>query len=480
MNSTSSSPERLRKALEWELSLSADDLRSHGWYHGSINRQKAEQLIQNEGDFLVRDCQSRPGDYVLSVKSSAHNQCLHFVINKIICQPHTVYERVQYCFEEESFDTVPDLITFYVGNKRPVSLASGAVISRPINRTIPLSVNIQTQIDVNSNCEDSAPPKPSRIIIKSLNEQTQSESQPLFSLPSYQSCIKPKQFSTYLLPRDNKPLEPQTIVKINSVLIDSGPRILANHFTKCNLDFIGHCETELKSDFGMGVTSALELMLLPQGEQIRLDLLDRFSCMKYFIILSLLNTNDSESTLLILSKWIQVAIECKTALGDCFAFECIMEALASPFVMELKESWLLLRQKHTQTAICYETKLKIMIKNLNEDSSLEHAPNTTFPAIITLAKILQDDKKVVDTLDLQQIYNHTEHGRALINNLNIYKRNAHSAFDCVQFEDLLLDMFKTEFHRKFLWGSNGCDDESNIRIEIMDQLIEAIANQHND
>lgn len=54
-------------------------------------------------------------------------------------QPETVYERVQYQFEEDAFDTVPDLITFYVGSGKPISAASGALIQYPCNRTYPLS-----------------------------------------------------------------------------------------------------------------------------------------------------------------------------------------------------------------------------------------------------------------------------------------------------------------------------------------------------
>lgn len=54
-------------------------------------------------------------------------------------QPDTLYERVQYCFEKESFDSIPDFITYYVGSKCPLSESSGAIISRPINRTMPLT-----------------------------------------------------------------------------------------------------------------------------------------------------------------------------------------------------------------------------------------------------------------------------------------------------------------------------------------------------
>lgn len=35
--------------------------------------------------------------------------------------------RVQYQFEDEPFDTVPDLITFYVGSGKVISAASGDI-----------------------------------------------------------------------------------------------------------------------------------------------------------------------------------------------------------------------------------------------------------------------------------------------------------------------------------------------------------------
>lgn len=71
----------LKKALEWELSLDSRDLRSHAWYHGPIPRQRAEEIVQKEGDFLIRDCVSQPGNYVLTCRSKG--PILHFVINKV-------------------------------------------------------------------------------------------------------------------------------------------------------------------------------------------------------------------------------------------------------------------------------------------------------------------------------------------------------------------------------------------------------------
>lgn len=94
MADTSMNAQELKKALEWELSLDSRDLRSHAWYHGAIPRSRAEDIVREEGGFLVRDCTSQPGNYVLTCRTKG--QALHFVINKLVIQPDTVYERVQF------------------------------------------------------------------------------------------------------------------------------------------------------------------------------------------------------------------------------------------------------------------------------------------------------------------------------------------------------------------------------------------------
>jgi len=73
----------VRELLEWELSLDSRDLRAHAWYHGNLTRQKAETLLEQDGDFLVRDCTSsgRPGDFVLSCRWNHAN--LHFLVHKV-------------------------------------------------------------------------------------------------------------------------------------------------------------------------------------------------------------------------------------------------------------------------------------------------------------------------------------------------------------------------------------------------------------
>nr|XP_020478466.1 breast cancer anti-estrogen resistance protein 3-like isoform X1 [Monopterus albus] len=128
----------LKKELEEELKLSPDDLRSHPWYHGPTSREAAESLLEKDGDFLVRDSSSAPGDYVLSCFWK--NGPLHFKIIRVVLRPKKGYTRELFQFEEDRFDSVPALIRFYVGGRQPISQGSGAVIFHPITRKLPLRV----------------------------------------------------------------------------------------------------------------------------------------------------------------------------------------------------------------------------------------------------------------------------------------------------------------------------------------------------
>ncbi|XP_044041148.1 breast cancer anti-estrogen resistance protein 3 homolog isoform X2 [Siniperca chuatsi] len=139
----------LKKELEEELKLSTEDLRSHAWYHGSLSRETAESLFERDGDFLVRDSSSAPGDYVLSCFWK--NGPMHFKIIRVILRPKMGYSRELFQFEEDRFDNVPALIRFYVGGRRPISQASGAVIFHPITRTLPLRVITERNVEPKSS-----------------------------------------------------------------------------------------------------------------------------------------------------------------------------------------------------------------------------------------------------------------------------------------------------------------------------------------
>ncbi len=115
------------------------------WYHGPITRIAAELALGVDGDFLVRDCISSPGDFVLTCRW--RGQPLHFKVNRTTTTQGKTAESsassassqeqaktrcTQYQFEEEAFSAVPELIAFYWERQKPISHQSGAIIRNPI------------------------------------------------------------------------------------------------------------------------------------------------------------------------------------------------------------------------------------------------------------------------------------------------------------------------------------------------------------
>ncbi|KAM9694397.1 tyrosine-protein kinase Fer isoform 4-T12 [Trichechus inunguis] len=60
------------------ISVSEKPLAEQDWYHGAIPRIEAQDLLKQQGDFLVRESHGKPGEYVLSVYSDGQRR--HFII----------------------------------------------------------------------------------------------------------------------------------------------------------------------------------------------------------------------------------------------------------------------------------------------------------------------------------------------------------------------------------------------------------------
>lgn len=60
------------------IPTSEKPLGDQDWYHGAIPRIEAQELLKQQGDFLVRESHGKPGEYVLSVFSEGQRR--HFII----------------------------------------------------------------------------------------------------------------------------------------------------------------------------------------------------------------------------------------------------------------------------------------------------------------------------------------------------------------------------------------------------------------
>ncbi|XP_050444364.1 breast cancer anti-estrogen resistance protein 3 homolog [Adelges cooleyi] len=794
----------LKKTLEWEMSLDARDLRSHAWYHGGITRSKAEELLVEEYEqyanktnhsdcdtiestnsslgsyFLVRDCSTQPSNYVLSclvlkknlgpnvsetlniASSNFNHQVLHFVINKVVLEADSVYKRVQYRFEQDSFDTVPDLITFYVGSGQPISCGSLVRIRTPCNRKYPLTMmevnentsssndnfrvvgksdslffsssledilhnkfptttsgsarnitppkipakqavqNIQQQmrnnirkhslekgslragisslvcstnslprtgsgkissrlssISPNVSSSSSTMPRSAKIATKQnisndklpnhknlsasyitassvvssnsnisniyknypvtstnnelpstdgLSSQGENDGNngtlkkqqtpinfgggvmikhPLpamsgqkFSLDlSFQNDGSVKKnvyttsdgsrtdckslfadldnFQTLLLPstlEGNKPLDGTALEGVHWMIQQTCSRVLANHITYVDLSItlfgnekeasqgytenidiraadensMSSTDNSIKKTVLTSTSCPLELCLLPTGHRRRLDLIERNECVKFLVAVTILTCETLENRAQLLDKWIQVAIDLKTALGNLYGFSSIMSGLCDSSIQRLSDLWLALRKNYTDSAFNFEAKLRPQWLSMDRGTNPQ-APNTTIPHLMpilwvhekihvcstgifesqqphttynnnvnrsneqeingtvnsmasTLNHQLSFDENILSTsvgslstgngdFGLQTLLNHMQAARSHLRALNEYRRNANTVLPAINprecssnkslaplpnsmsVDQLLLDLFSTEFLLKFLWGS---------------------------
>ncbi|XP_053172628.1 tyrosine-protein kinase Fes/Fps [Scomber japonicus] len=90
------------------------------WYHGAIPRPEVQQLLKNDGDFLVRKSQEKQG-YVLSVQWEG--SCKHFLIQNT----DNLYR-----LDGESFCSIPHLIHHLLSSRQHITKKSDIVLSNPV------------------------------------------------------------------------------------------------------------------------------------------------------------------------------------------------------------------------------------------------------------------------------------------------------------------------------------------------------------
>uniref|UniRef100_A0A673LH30 Tyrosine-protein kinase n=1 Tax=Sinocyclocheilus rhinocerous TaxID=307959 RepID=A0A673LH30_9TELE len=95
-------------------------LTQQSWYHGAIPRLEVQELLKNDGDFLVRESQGKQ-EYVLSVHWGG--QCRHFLIQST---------DGMYRLDGEGFTSVPLLIKHLISSHQAVTKRTDIVLKRPI------------------------------------------------------------------------------------------------------------------------------------------------------------------------------------------------------------------------------------------------------------------------------------------------------------------------------------------------------------
>ncbi|XP_055847809.1 tyrosine-protein kinase Fer isoform X4 [Episyrphus balteatus] len=108
-----------------QMSLSSNrPLYEEEWFHGVLPREEVVRLLNNDGDFLVRETiRNEESQIVLSVCWNGHK---HFIVQTTV-DGH-------FRFEGPPFPSIQELIMHQYQSELPVTVKSGAILRRPICR----------------------------------------------------------------------------------------------------------------------------------------------------------------------------------------------------------------------------------------------------------------------------------------------------------------------------------------------------------
>ncbi|NXT19649.1 SHC2 protein, partial [Syrrhaptes paradoxus] len=100
-----------------------EQLRKEPWYHGRMSRRDAERLLQADGDFLVRDSLTNPGQYVLTGMQSGTPRHL------LLVDPEGVVRT-----KDVLFESISHLISHHRQNAQPIVAAESELHLRQVVR----------------------------------------------------------------------------------------------------------------------------------------------------------------------------------------------------------------------------------------------------------------------------------------------------------------------------------------------------------
>uniref|UniRef100_A0A8C1Y6E2 SH2 domain containing 3Ca n=1 Tax=Cyprinus carpio TaxID=7962 RepID=A0A8C1Y6E2_CYPCA len=309
-----------------------------------------------------------------------------------------------------------------------------------------------------------------------------------FMLPLVEtsSSFKPGKYQSTLLPAENKPLEMSVLKRVKELLAEVDPKTAAKHITKADCTVARILGVTKEMQRMMGVSSGLELLTLPHGHQLRLDLLERFYTMSIMMAVDLLGcTGSTEERAALLHKTIQLAAELKSNMGNMFGFAAVMRALELPQISRLEQTWITLRQRHTEGAILYEKKLKPFLKAMNDGKETCVLSNTSFPHVVPVLSLLERGVAAGEALEswesvesgVDVVMSHLEAARTIAHHGGLYRTNTESKLQDFQERKEVLEIFCTEFQMRLLWGSRGSEGSQAERYEKFDKVLTALSHK---
>nr|XP_021487494.1 SH2 domain-containing protein 3A isoform X4 [Meriones unguiculatus] len=342
-----------------------DDLVCQPWYHGQLSRQEAEALLLQDGDFLVRASESRGGRPVISCRWLG--KTLHFEVFQVTLRPRPGRPQALFQLEDERFASMSALVHSYMTRRRPLSQATGAVASKPVSRQRPLTRSFSEDLLTDS----PAATRPLR--------------------PRKWSSSQPADLDHSGRDEDGTRAVLRTL---RSLFVAHHPGSTALHLLLVDCQAIGLLGVTKSQQSAMGVASGLELLTLPHGHQLRLEVLERIETLALAGALAVLGCSGPlEERTAALKGLVELALALRPgATGDLLGLAGVMGALLMPQVSRLESTWRHLRRNHTEAALVFEQELKPLMRALDESTGPCNPGEVALPHVAPAVRLLEGEE----------------------------------------------------------------------------------------
>ncbi|XP_055285995.1 SH2 domain-containing protein 3A isoform X1 [Moschus berezovskii] len=561
-----------------------EDFVGQPWYHGPLSRQKAEDLLQQDGDFLVRASKSRGGHPVISCRW--RGSALHFEVLRVTLRPRPGRPTALFQLEDERFPSLPALVRSYVIGQRPLSQATGAVASRPVPRqgpirrsfsedtlpdvpahTVPLRdrkrsdshpaglehmwrppedppgpgastvsasglprtgsdpVILKTPVPLgfvadslrasDGQLHAKAPTKPPRtpslllpdasgrpptyceLVPRVLRGQgpphghscpeaevpwweaeEETEEDRCFARPQAEVSFCLPDTLSCLLGSQNRPLEPEVLHTLRGLFLEHHPGSTALHLLLVDCQATGVLGVTKAQRGAMGVASGLELLTLPHGHRLRLELLERLETLALAGALAVLGcAGPLEERAAALRGLVELAVALRPgAVGDLPGLAAVMGALLMPQVSRLERTWRHLRRSHTEAALAFEQELKPLMRSLNEGAGPSDPGEVALPHVAPAARLLEGEE-LPGPLDesCERLLRTLHRARQTARDAPRFREAAARRLRGFRPSRELTEALTTGFLRRLLWGSRGAGAPWATRLEKFQRVLSVLS-----
>ncbi|XP_055285997.1 SH2 domain-containing protein 3A isoform X2 [Moschus berezovskii] len=442
-----------------------EDFVGQPWYHGPLSRQKAEDLLQQDGDFLVRASKSRGGHPVISCRW--RGSALHFEVLRVTLRPRPGRPTALFQLEDERFPSLPALVRSYVIGQRPLSQATGAVASRPVPRQGPIR---------RSFSEDTLPDVPAHTV--PLRDRKRSDSHPA----GLEHMWRP--------PED--PPGPESASGTRSPAYSPWPVPGTPSWEHSSPPAIGRLPGHRRPGSDQGSAgrhggrlwsgaahtsprASLEVGIAGETLALRLYRLETLALAGALAVLGCAGPLEERAAAL--RGLVELAVALRPgAVGDLPGLAAVMGALLMPQVSRLERTWRHLRRSHTEAALAFEQELKPLMRSLNEGAGPSDPGEVALPHVAPAARLLEGEE-LPGPLDesCERLLRTLHRARQTARDAPRFREAAARRLRGFRPSRELTEALTTGFLRRLLWGSRGAGAPWATRLEKFQRVLSVLS-----